>query len=96
MTEMERARGVIDEVDGKMAELFERRMDAVAAVAAYKREHGLQIFDPAREEQNIQTNTARISNEAYRSYYVRFLRFLMDLSKSYQQELQADPTADSE
>ena len=93
MTDLEQARGIIDEVDEKMAELFERRMDAVALAAAYKQEHGLQVFDPVREEQNILTNSARIRNEAYRSCYIRFLRSLMDISKDYQKELRQDSGA---
>ncbi len=84
MTELEKARSIINEVDEKMAELFERRMDAARAVAHYKKEHGLPIDDLAREEQLIARNCALIKDEDYRSYYVNFLRRTIDISKSLQ------------
>ncbi len=87
MTELEKARLSINEVDKKMAELFEQRMDAVKIVAEYKREHGIQITDAVREAENIKRNAALISNEDYKSYYINFLQSNMELSKSYQHRL---------
>ena len=37
MTELERARKIINETDKEMARLFEVRMDAARIVAAYKK-----------------------------------------------------------
>ena len=84
MTELEKARQIINDVDEKMAGLFERRMDAARMVAHYKKEHGLPIDDLTREEQLIARNCALIKDEDYRSYYVNFLRSTIDISKSLQ------------
>ncbi len=87
MTELEKARRIISEVDREMAALFEKRMAAAEQVAAYKKEHGLKIFDPVREAELIERGAAMMHNEAYRSYYISFLQHTMDLSKNYQRRL---------
>ena len=84
---MEKARLLINDVDRDMAELFEKRMDAVRLVAAYKKEHGVPVEDPAREEHLIRKNSALVKNEEYRSHYVRFLRSTMEVSKDMQRRL---------
>ena len=40
MTDLEKARQIINETDVEMARLFDRRMDAARLVASYKKEHG--------------------------------------------------------
>ena len=50
---LEKARKIINEVDKEMAELFARRMEAAKLVAEHKKEHGLPVLDPAREEEVI-------------------------------------------
>ena len=87
MTELEKARQTINDVDVKMAELFEQRMDAARIVAAYKKENGLKIDDFAREEQLIARNCALINDEDYKSYYVNFLKETINLSKLLQHRL---------
>lgn len=87
MTELEKARKIINETDKQMAKLFERRMDAAKMVAAYKKEHGLPIDDFAREEELINRNTALIESEEYRSYYVNFLKDTIGISKKLQHRL---------
>lgn len=87
MTELERARQIINRVDEQTAPLFEQRMDAARIVADYKREHGLKIDDFAREEQIIAKNVSLIKDEDYKSYYVNFLRETINLSKLLQHRL---------
>ena len=87
MTELEKARGIINEVDRQMAKLFEQRMDAVKMVAEYKKERGLQIFDPVRENEVILRNSQLVQNEEYRSYYVNFLQSNMEISRAMQHRL---------
>ena len=84
MNELEKARLTINEVDEQMAALFEKRMETARAVAAYKKENGLPVFDPVREHQVIERNIKRIERPEFRGYYEEFLHCLMDLSKSYQ------------
>ena len=83
------ARKTIDEADKKMAELFRERMEAVRLVAEYKKEKGLPIFDPEREEQVIRKNSAYLdgADEEIRESYVKFLRETMAVSRHYQSRM---------
>lgn len=58
MNKLEEARNVINSVDETMAQLFEKRMQAVEDVIAYKLEHDMQILDSSREQEVIQRNCA--------------------------------------
>ena len=87
MTDLENARDGINEIDRKMAELFEKRMNLVVQVAEYKKENGLPVFDSSREKQVIERCVRFIKDENLRSYYVQFIQDLMDISKKYQHKL---------
>ena len=87
MDELKKARENIDRIDKELARLFEERMTEAASVAAYKREHGLPIFDPSREAEVLEKGLSRIENEKLRDHYASFLKNLMKISKSYQREL---------
>ena len=66
MTELEKARQLINETDKEMARLFEQRMDAVKMVAAYKKEHGLPVEDLAREKEicSVEEAVRRVTSMA--------------------------------
>ena len=87
MTDLENARKTINEIDREMAALFVKRMEAVRVIAAYKKENGLQVTDPAREEQILKQNARLVENEQLKSYYINFLQNNMELSKAYQHRL---------
>lgn len=87
MTDLEKARIMINEADTGMLKLFEQRMDAVRLVTAYKKEHGLPVDDLNREAEMIKRNAAMIQDETYRPYYVSFLRSAIDVSKKLQHQL---------
>ena len=87
MTKLEEARSIINRVDREMAQLFCERMDAARMVAEYKRETGMPIFDPEREEQVLARNTEMLGRDEFRSYYRDFLVHMMELSKQYQKHL---------
>jgi chorismate mutase/prephenate dehydratase len=84
MNELEAARQEIDAVDAEMAACFVRRMDAVGAVVAYKKAHGLPVLDAGREAAVLEKNLARIPKASYRPYYADYLRYNMALSRQYQ------------
>lgn len=69
MDQLQQARAQIDEIDAKMAALFEQRMQAVGQVAQYKARTGKQVFDPAREALVLEKNTARVQNPELQPYY---------------------------
>ncbi len=87
MTDLDKARQIINEVDNELGKLFEKRMDAVRLVAKYKKEHGLPIENSTREEQVIERNVKNISDEDYKPYYTSFLRNNMELAKSFQHRI---------
>jgi len=85
--DLNEARERIREVDEEMAALFVRRMQAVEAIAAYKRERGLPIEDKAQEARVIEGRSALVADAALRSYYVQFLQETMEVSKRWQHRL---------
>lgn len=84
---LEEARKIINEVDTEMAKLFVKRMRAAEMVAAFKREHGMKIFDPQREEEVVRRNSEKVEDEEIRAYYVNFLQNNMAISRAYQDKL---------
>ena len=89
MDKLQEARRAISAIDAEMAELFVRRMEAVGQVAQYKLEHGLPVFDGAREQEVLEKGAARVTDPALREHYARFLQNNMDVSKDYQRRLLA-------
>lgn len=87
MTDLEKARELINETDIEMARLFEQRMDAVKMVSAYKKERGLPVEDLSREKEMLKRNIAKIESNEYRPYYVNFLQSVVNLAKNYQHRL---------
>ncbi len=87
MDDLSRNREIIDSVDEEMARLFEKRMQAGAAIAQYKKEHGLPVKDRTREDALIEKNRKRIENAEYEAYYVSFLKGMIDISCRYQEKL---------
>lgn len=87
MNALERNRLIINEVDDKLAELFEKRMHAVKEILAYKKENGMQILDSSREADNIARNCAKIQDEELREYFRKWYQETMAVSRAYQQDL---------
>ncbi|MBQ8689917.1 MAG: chorismate mutase [Clostridia bacterium] len=77
----------INEIDGEMARLFCERMEAAAKIAEYKKEHGLPIFDAAREDEVIRRNSQLVEDDELRAYYVNFLKNNMAVSRAWQDKL---------
>lgn len=84
---LDEIRKEISKIDKEMAQLFEKRMENAAFVAAYKKEHALPIFDKNRENELIKTNSELISDPIVREYYIDFLKNNMSLSRAYQARL---------
>lgn len=82
------AREIINRVDSQMAELFIERMRAAEMVFEHKKEFGLPIFDPEREEAVIEKNSALIEDEVIKAYYIDYIKNLMGVSRAYQYRLQ--------
>ena len=87
MNDLEEARRIIGETDREIAALFVKRMEAVRRVAAYKKERGLPVYDPLREEALIRANRSLVEDPELQEYYVTFQRDVMKTSRAYQERL---------
>lgn len=84
---LKEAREKINEIDRKMASLFEERMKAVEDVVSYKLENNLPVLDSTREKEVVERNLSLINEEKYKEYYKMFIKDMMDVSKKYQREI---------
>lgn len=84
MNQLTKARNKINEIDEKMALLFEERMKAVEDVIAYKIENDLPVFDEKREKEVIEINAQRVGDPGLVPYYKEYIQDLMKVSKKYQ------------
>ena len=84
MADRSRAREEIDRIDREIAALYEERMAAVDEIARFKRERGLPIYDPEREDAIMRRNMNYITHDAYAPGYAALMRKLMEVSRAYQ------------
>jgi chorismate mutase/prephenate dehydratase len=87
MDKLQEARKIISQVDEEMAALFVRRMEAAVQVAEYKKERGLPVFDSQREDEVVRKNMEYITDDELKAFYENFIKYVMDISKDYQQKL---------
>lgn len=87
MNELELARKKIDEIDSKIIELFEERMNAVLAVIKYKIENNIPILDANRELQILEKNLKLIKNKEFKKYYKSVLDGYLKASKDMQKDI---------
>lgn len=89
--ELNELRMQIDDIDSKLVDLFVKRMAISAQVAACKKENGMPIYVPAREQEKLHqlSNQAGAGMESYtRELYSTIFR----LSRSYQEKCNQDST----
>ena len=73
----------INRVDDQLVKLFVERMELASQVAAYKREHKMPIFVPARERE-ILKKVAEQAGPEFGSYTRLLYATIMDLSRAHQ------------
>lgn len=83
---LEEIRSGIDEIDGKLLNLFCRRMELVAGVAEYKRRHNLPTLRPEREREILDRAVEQV-DPALKEYVRRFFSGIMGISRDYQDAL---------
>ncbi len=74
----------IDTIDAEIVRLFQARMDVAAHIAAYKKENGLPILQPARERAKLAA-VSEMSREDMQSYIRVLYSLLFELSRTYQE-----------
>ena len=93
MPELGELRQQIDQIDSQIFSLFAERARVSEGVAAYKREHGLRVFDPARESQKV-ASAAAAAPEDLATYAQVLMELLMEASRSRQHALLGDVEKD--
>lgn len=87
MVNLDEARKAINEIDEEMVKLFEKRMQCVEQVIAYKQAHGLAVLDQSREKQVIEKNKQFLQAKQYEESYISFMESMMAISRAYQQQV---------
>ena len=82
-TKLETLRQEIDELDKDLLELFEARMLKVSEIADFKKANNLTILDESREEKVLE-NIRVIVNQSFHEPAERFLKYIMEISRSIQ------------
>jgi chorismate mutase len=81
VSELDRFRTRIAELDEQLVATVNARLETVAELVRHKREHGLPLLDPGREEWLVEhlaaVNRGPMSAEALE----RLVRFVLDLTK---------------
>ena len=86
---LDEAREIINRIDSQMAELFTQRMKAAEMIYEHKKEFGLPICDPEREEAVIEKNSVLIKDELIKNYYIDYIKNVMSVSRAYQYRMQS-------
>ena len=87
MNELENLREKIDAIDKEMIALFEKRMDIVADIAAYKIKNNLPILNQTREDIVISKVKAIVKNKDYTDSAIDFIKDIMEISRKFQQKI---------
>ena len=87
MKTLEESRIEIDEIDNKIIELYEKRMQVVKEVINYKIENNIPILDANRESSMLSKNLKKINNEEFKKYYEDVLKGYLKASKEMQQDI---------
>ena len=87
MKTLEESRIEIDEIDNKIIELYEKRMQVVKDVVQYKIENNIPILDANRESSMLNKNLKKINNEEFKKYYEDVLKGYLKASKEMQQDI---------
>ena len=73
----------IDKIDDALVRLFCERMAVAARIADYKKEQGLPILHPVREQEKLEDVAAKAGSEMA-EYTKELYRHLFELSRDYQ------------
>ena len=82
-SELSALRRRMDRVNRQMLALFLERMDVVKRIGGLKKEAGIPVFDPGREEKTHRFVKENVP-EDMEEYAQRLFSFLMHVSKEYQ------------
>ncbi|SES89195.1 shikimate kinase /chorismate mutase [Natronincola peptidivorans] len=84
LNELERLRQEIDKCDEAIVKNFEKRMELVMEVLAYKKEKGLPVFHPGREQQVMDKVLASFSHTNLPEEIQQLYKEIMRISRKLQ------------
>jgi chorismate mutase len=87
MNELENLHEKIDTIDKEMIALFEKRMDVVANIAAYKIKNNLPVLNQNREDIVVSKVKSTVKNKDYSDSAADLIKDIMEISKKFQQKL---------
>ena len=93
--ELNELRAQMDETDGKLLEMFVRRMELSSQIAQYKKTKNLPVQDLKREREKL-VSVAQAVPEELRDYASGLYAMLFEISRSYQNRLLGTYSALSE
>lgn len=73
----------IDHIDNQLVALFVQRMEVAAAIGEYKKEHGLPILVPQREQEKL-LDIGQKAGPELAPYAQRLYEQIFALSREYQ------------
>lgn len=86
MDDLKTLRKEIDNIDGELVDLFERRMEIVLKISEYKKENNIPILNSSREKEVIKRNVQRLRNKSFKEGLEEFFINLMNISKKLQSQ----------
>jgi len=84
--DLQELREKIDKVDEELIGLFTKRINIAGDIALYKKQHGLPVFDPKREEEKLSDLSVKVSKEN-KEYIVRIFSLLFEISRAEQERI---------
>lgn len=87
--DLQEIRGQLDEIDGQITDLFERRMKLCADVAEFKLGTGKAVYDAQREKEKLAALTARAHGEFNKKGIFELFSQIMTISRRMQYKLLA-------
>jgi len=85
MSDLEKYRLEIDEIDKELVRLLERRFDTVLQIADYKQARGMKILQSDREETVLKQAVANLNKQQYAEEVIALFRSLLQISRHLQQ-----------
>lgn len=85
--DIKKLREKINNINDSILKLYEERMDICQAIGDYKKEKGLPVYDPDREDEVLETMLSKVSNPRYRDGAAQLFITLMQVSCELQEGL---------
>ena len=89
--DIQELRSQIDAIDDELVHLFCKRMEVSSNIAAFKKEHAMPIYIPAREREKLQ-DVSKKAAPGMDNYTRVLYSMLFELSRSYQSKCSAELT----